>query len=134
MQFLTTACCWRSQIKFCCRNKKPKCDLHTYKVFMKIGKKGAEKAARTRKAKSQTQSKDKEHAKRKKQQPAQQVTTPSVVCSTCLAEDPSGEKDEEVDWICCDSSACWRHMVCVGIITEQVPTNWQCLSCIESWE
>ena len=98
------------------------------------GKKGAEKATRTRKANSQTQLKDNERTKRKKQQPAWQVTTPSVVCSTCLAEDPPGEKDEEVDWIWCDSCACWRHIVCVGITTEQVPTNWQYLSCIEFWE
>ena len=97
-------------------------------------KRGAEKAARTKKARSRTQSKGKERDKRKKQQPAREVTTPSVVCSTCLTEDLPGDKDEDVDWIFCDSCACWSQMVCVGITTKQVPTNWQCLSCSESWE
>ena len=96
-------------------------------------KRGVEKAARTRKAKSKSQSKT-VRAKSKKQQPTEQLVTtqPQEVCSACLAEEPPGEED--IDWIACDSCADWFHAICVGLCNENVPDQWQCSSCVESWE
>ena len=96
-------------------------------------KRGVEKAARTRKAKSKSQSKT-VRAKSKKQQPTEQLVTtqPKEVCSSCLAEEPPGEED--IDWIACDSCADWFHAICVGLCNENVPDQWQCSSCVESWE
>ena len=60
------------------------------------------------------------------------------LCSTCKGVVPSlssGEcVDTDVDWICCDGCTSWHHMVCVGVLAADVPSYWQCLNCVESWE
>lgn len=106
-------------------------------------KKGVAKAIETRKAKKMQQqlaNKDKDRTKekgKKAKKKNNQEEEESEVCCTCNLEVPCGLEDEqeEIDWISCDSCACWHHMICVGIIvTDGVPHYWQCLNCIESWE
>ena len=74
-------------------------------------------------------------AKSKQKRPAEMATgsMQSDRCSTCnMVELPSDLEDEPVDWICCDSCACWNHMFCVGV--GEVPRKWQCQNCIEPWK
>ena len=88
-------------------------------------KKGAEKAAKTRRARKE--------ASRKL------IDLPngddSEVCDVCKLEDTAEEGEEIVPWVCCDGCSQWSHIVCVGIETElEIPNHWQCVKCSEKWE
>ena len=60
------------------------------------------------------------------------------MCNTCKRVIPLALEDEsvdaDVDWVCCNSCTCWYHMICVGVLSAEVPAYWQCLNCVELWE
>ena len=88
-------------------------------------KKGAEKAAETRRKK-----------KAASRQPRDLPNgDDSEVCDVCKLEDPAEEGEEIVPWVCCDGCSLWSHIVCVGIETEfEIPNHWQCFKCSEQWQ
>ena len=67
-------------------------------------KKGAEKAAVTRKKNRQLQ-----------------------VCSVCQSLEPPGD-DADIDWIACDKCGGWFHVFCVK--RRQIPKTWHCPRCL----
>ncbi len=80
-------------------------------------KKGAEKAAETRRAR-------KEASRKLTDLPNGED---SAVC------DVPEEGEEIVPWVCCDVCSQWSHIVCVGIETElEIPNHLQCLNVLRT--
>ena len=81
-------------------------------------KKGAKKAAATRKAR-----------KEKNKTTIDEVLRDSEeVCNQCYSFNPPGiEDDLSIDWLACNLCALWYHKQCIGL--QQIPDVWLCKIC-----
>lgn len=114
-------------------------------------RKGAKKAAKTRREKTKGQpnqgkSSEKKKGRRKKEKqrrqsfddPADQdEDEESVVCVVCDKHDPLPSndlaRDEMVSSVQCDGCLSWCHLTCAEVEEDNVPERWLCLRCSEVW-
>ena len=96
-------------------------------------KRGAKKAAETRKRKA----KEKEQTQniqvqgnRDLQQTVDEGDENNELCMICHLRDPVLDNEQcTVSWIQCDSCLRWHHVDCVGLIEGCLPEMWMCLEC-----
>ena len=100
-------------------------------------KRGAKKAAETRKRKAkekeQTQSKQPEGTGGKLQLTVNEDDEDNEICMVCNLKDPTSENVNEqsmVPWIQCDGCLRWCHIECVGL-EGCLPDVWMCLGCMQ---
>ena len=110
-------------------------------------RKGAQKAAQTRREKAQGQSnrgKSSRKGNRKTNKGKQRQTSSSVggesdddenvLCVVCDLHDPlQSARDNMVSWVQCDGCLSWCHISCADLEEDNVPDCWLCLRCSEVW-
>lgn len=96
-------------------------------------KRGAKKAAETRKRKA----KEKEQTQniqvqgnRDLHQTVDEGDENNELCMVCQLRDPASDNEQgTVSWIQCDGCLHWYHVDCVGLIEGCLPEMWMCLEC-----
>ena len=110
-------------------------------------RKGAQKAAQTRREKAQGQSnrgKSSRKQNRKTNKGKQRQTSSNVgdendndenvLCVVCELHDPlQSARDDMVSWVQCDGCLSWCHISCAELEEDNVPDRWLCLRCSEVW-
>ena len=85
-------------------------------------RKGAKKAAATRKARK------KQVRKETISEEALRDSDDDEVCNLCYFFNPSDIADNvSVEWLACDSCALWYHKRCTGL--QRIPDVWLCKIC-----
>jgi hypothetical protein len=87
-------------------------------------KKGAKKAAATRKAKARDKV-----TRKKTDGEVLRDSDDDEVCNCCYSFNPPDGIDQNVDWVACDTCALWYHACCVEF--ENTSNIWSCNSCMQ---
>jgi hypothetical protein len=74
-------------------------------------KKGAKKAAATRKAKAR----NKELRKKTTDREVLRDSDDDEICNLCYSFNPPNVVDENYEWVACDSCALWYHTCCIKL-------------------
>ncbi|XP_028409254.1 uncharacterized protein LOC114531845 [Dendronephthya gigantea] len=105
---------------------------HLYQIH-ENRKRGAKKAAETRKrkAKEKEQTKNKQPGGNELQKTINQEDEENELCFICSLKDPASDNANSqgtVSWIQCDGCLRWCHVECVGL-QGCFPDVWMCLGC-----